>query len=588
MQTFIKKFSVMAAFTILVLLLIGNAIFTRRELDTQVGNAAWVNHTRQVLFEVSQTESLLIDAETGQRGYLLTGKTMYLAPYDRAVTEIDGHIQTLSQLTADNSVEQENVAQLRSLTHQKLDELAQTINLYRSGNTDAAKDLVLSDTGLLLMDHIRLVLASMRKEETKLEVLRTGQYSRSIEITRTAIDLATLVAILGLFALAYFILKERALRDRFTQEISEREQWFRVTLTSIGDAVIATDRDGIVTFFNPIAEQLTGISAAAARGKDIFSIFPIFNEVSGRPAENPVSKVISEGHIVGLANHTVLRHADGHLVPIEDSAAPIRDESQQLIGVVLVFRDVSAERKSEEVLRKTEKLAAAARLSASVAHEINNPLEAVLNLIYIARNDPLAPPSVIEPLNLAEQEMERVAHITHQTLGFYRETNAPGPIQINSLIESVLKLYSNKLQAARIKVSLDLGPCPEVQGVAGELKQVFSNIIANAIDAVALDGLIAVSSQFIPGSKGGNVQVVVVDSGAGIAPGDLDRIFEPFFTTKRDVGTGLGLWVTKEIVERHGGTIQVHPTNGREGYPGAAFALQLPCSPIVVGDTPEA
>ena len=122
-----------------------------------------------------------------------------------------------------------------------------------------------------------------------------------------------------------------------------------------------------------------------AKGHDITEVFPIFNEFTGAVTQNPVRRVMSEGQVVGLANHTVLRHADGYLIPIEDSAAPIRNDRGDLIGVVLVFRDVTNERKSQELLRKSEKLAAAARLSATVAHEINNPLEAVGNLIYIAK-----------------------------------------------------------------------------------------------------------------------------------------------------------------------------------------------------------
>jgi PAS domain S-box-containing protein len=158
-----------------------------------------------------------------------------------------------------------------------------------------------------------------------------------------------------------------------------------VTLSGIGDAVIATDRHGIVTFLNPVAETLTGTSLERAKGQTIEEVFPIFNEATHLPAEDPVKKVLEVGSVVGLANHTALMNADGTLIPIEDTAAPIRDDRGQLIGVVLVFRDATKERKAQEIVRKTEKLAAAARLAASVAHELNNPLEAVTNLIYLAK-----------------------------------------------------------------------------------------------------------------------------------------------------------------------------------------------------------
>ena len=591
MQTFLRQISVIGGFTVMVVLLFANALMTQRQLDVQDQNEIWVLHTRQVLYELQQTETLLTDAETGQRGYLLTGDPQYLPPYTRAIGEIDSHIENLRRLTADSPAQQANTAQLMSLAHQKLDELALTISLFKQGNAAQARTEVLTNKGLDIMINLRRVLAGMQSEEDRLRDQRTAAYEHSVRVTRVSIDTATLVAILGLMALAFAILKERALRDRYTREIRAREEWFRVTLTSIGDAVIATDRNGLVTFFNPVAEDLTGIASAQAKGKDIRSVFPIVNEVTGQTAENPVEKVMTLGAVVGLANHTALRHADGRLTPIEDSAAPIRDDGEQLIGVVLVFRDVTAERKSQEVVRKAEKLAAAARLAATVAHEINNPLAAVLNLVYISKTDPDAPPTVVDRLSLAEQEIDRLAHITRQTLGFYRESNAPEPVDIGALIDGVLKMYANRIASAGISVKRNYGACPLVQGVAGELRQVFSNIVANAIDAIGLKGSIAITTQFVQGAENGNVaangnghanagivEVVVEDTGPGIAAEHLDRIFEPFFTTKRDVGTGLGLWVTREILERHGGTIQVMAPDGVEKPRGAAFQLHLPCT----------
>jgi PAS domain S-box-containing protein len=570
---------VISGFALLVLLLIGNSLITKRQLNVQVENARWVLHSRQVLYELQQTESLLLDAETGQRGYLLTGDRTYLAPYNRAVTQVDGHIASLAQLTSDNPVEQANAAQLGSFAHQKLDELTDTIALYRAGKAGQAQAIVLSGRGLKAMESARGVIAAMQSEENDLYAIRDAHYRRSVRITNACLALATVVASVGLILLAYFILRERALRERHTREIRAREEWFRVTLTSIGDAVIATDRDGTVTFFNPVAEDLTGISSADAVGRGVTTIFPIFNEFTGKPAENPVKKVMSLGTVVGLANHTALRHADGHLIPIEDSAAPIRNDEQHLIGVVLVFHDVSAERKSQEILRKTEKLATAARLSATVAHEINNPLAAVVNLIFIAKNDPGAPPAVVQQLTLAEQEIERVAHITRQTLGFYRESNAPEQTQLDALIDLILKMYANKLESSGIHVLRSVGECPPVLAVAGELKQAFSNIIANAIDAAGKDGSIAITSQCLASGQDGKVEVLIADSGAGMAPDLVERVFEPFFTTKKDVGTGLGLWVTKEIIERHDGSIHVRPSDGYDGFKGAAFILHLPCAP---------
>ena len=165
-------------------------------------------------------------------------------------------------------------------------------------------------------------------------------------------------------------------------------------------------------------------------------------------------------------------------------AAPIRDDRQQLLGVVLVFRDVTHERKSEEFLRKTEKLASAARLSATVAHEINNPLEAIFNLIYVAKTSPEAAPSIVEQLTLAEKELDRVAHIARQTLGFYRDSSVAEPVDLAALIETILGLYSHKFHAKNIVIRRQFGQCPPFCGVPGELKQAISNLISNSADAV--------------------------------------------------------------------------------------------------------
>jgi PAS domain S-box-containing protein len=579
MQTVYKRLSVITGFGLLLVLLIANALITLRQLGAQIESQARVAHSRQVLYELSQTESLLKDAETGQRGFLYTGDPKYLTPYTQALGQVQPHIDSLARLTADNAREQARIPELRDLAQKKTAELAQTIALYKAGKLDEAKTLVLSDVGLNYMDKIRLLVVQMEGEEASLESERTARYKASIQKTIASIYLTSLLAVVGLALLAYYILRQIDLREKHAHEVRTREEWFRVTLTSIGDAVIATDPQGIVTFLNPVAEALTGTTLAMAKGRKIEQVFPIFNERTLKAAENPVSKVMAQGIVVGLANHTVLQHTDGRMIPIEDSAAPIRDDRQQLLGVVLIFRDVTHERKSEEFLRKTEKLASAARLSATVAHEINNPLEAIVNLIYVAKTSPDAPPSVVGQLTLAEKELDRVAHITRQTLGFYRDSSVPQSVDLAALIESILGLYSHKFHAKNIVIRRQLGECPTIRGVPGELKQAISNLISNSADAVGKEGTITVGLQCVEESGSRVVEVTVEDDGPGVPAEHSDRIFEPFFTTKQDVGTGLGLWVTKGIIDRHGGNILVRLQNGNGGPRGAAFTIQLPIIP---------
>jgi len=587
MQTAYKRLSVITGFGLLLVLLIVNAVVTRRQLGIQIESQGRVAHSRQVLYELSTTESLLKDAETGQRGFLYTGDPKYLTPYTDAIGQIQPHIDALAKLTADNPREQARISALGGLARKKVDELEKTIALYKAGQLDDARSLVLSDVGLGYMDQIRLLVVQMEDEEITLDSDRTARYNKSIGRTIGSIYLTSLMAAVGLILLAYYMLRQIELREEHARELRASAQWFRVTLTSIGDAVIATDAQGVVTFLNPIAETLTGIRVAVAKGRLIDKVFPIFNEQSLKEVENPVAKVLALGQAVVLANHTVLQHVNGTMIPIEDSAAPIRDDRGQLQGVVLVFRDVTHERRSQEILRKTEKLAAAARLSATVAHEINNPLEAIFNLVYVARSNPDTPEAVVQQLAMAEQELERVAHITRQTLGFYRDSSLPEAVDMAALIESVLTLYSHKLGAKNIRIAREFGECPLVNGMQGELKQAVSNLVSNAADAVGFEGTITMRLQCIEDASGQTIELTVEDDGPGVSAEHSEKIFEPFFTTKQDVGTGLGLWVTKGIVDRHGGSILVSARNPSEAATGAAFTIKLPVNAAAGPATPE-
>jgi PAS domain S-box-containing protein len=574
MQLITKRFGVVSGFVLLLILLVTNAFVTRRQLAVQVQNQERVEHIQQVLIALNRTQSLIEDAETGQRGYLYTGQPQYLAPYNQALTQLDLQLRLLGQMFK-NPAKRAEVEQLRSLTQAKLAELSKTILLYNSGHPDAARAEVLTDRGRLLMVQIRTLIGQIQQQETALESSRSDDVRRSIRNTYLSIYLASFVAILGLAFLAYYITKAMALRDTYARQLEEREEWFRSTLTSLGDAVIATDGKGHVTFLNPMAERLMGTTLSFTRGKFIEDVFPIFNETTRKPVDNPITNVMEHGNIIGLANHTVLLNTDGTYIPIEDSAAPIRDGRGKIVGVVMVFRDATVERKSQEVLRKTEKLAAAARLAATVAHEINNPLEAIGNLIYIAKITEGIPESATAHLSLAEEELARVSHITRQTLGFYRESKQPNEIHLPTLVESVLNIYSNKFRTKDITIVRDFHDCPPIQGLSGELNQAVANLVSNAADAVPHGGTICVRINCHEDDVSKAIEVIIEDDGPGIAPENRDRIFEPFFTTKKDVGTGLGLWVTKEIIERHSGTIAVRSVT--ETTPsGTAFSITLP------------
>ncbi|HEY7405756.1 MAG TPA: CHASE3 domain-containing protein [Candidatus Angelobacter sp.] len=578
MRVTYKRFSVIAGFAILLVVLLINSAITRDHLAVQDSNQAWVTHTQQVILELAMVESLLKDAETGQRGYLYTGEPRYLDPYHTSLSKLTPHIDRLAELVKDNTVQRPRIAELRDLVQQKFDELELTIRLYQAGKREEARGVVLSNRGLQIMSDLRALTEKMRSDETDLETTRLNAVHASTTALITTLYLTTGLAVIGLMLLAFYILREMAQRERHAAEIRQREEWFRVTLSSIGDAVIATDSRGRVIFLNAVAEGLIGITLAQARGQEIKNVFPIFNEQTRKPVDNPVAKVLALGRVMGLANHTVLQRADGKIIPIEDSAAPIYDDQKRLRGVVMVFRDVTVEKQAQDVMRKAEKLAAAGRLAATVAHEINNPLEAVGNLIYIVKNSAGLPQEIQGYLNMAETELERVSHITRQTLGFYRDSSVPEPVNVRAIVESVVRLYDNKMKSKGIAIEIDPADCPPVQGLQGELKQLIANLVSNAADAVGQGGRIRIAIAPAVRDEHKGVEISVADNGPGVSAENRTHIFEPFFTTKQDVGTGLGLWVSKEIAERHGGSVALNMGHDRS-LGGAVFTVFLPLEP---------
>ncbi len=259
---------------------------------------------------------------------------------------------------------------------------------------------------------------------------------------------------------------------------------------------------------------------------------------------------------------------------------PKYDDAGSPVHYSGLFLDITERKEAEQVLRQFEKISAAARLSSAIAHEINNPLTAATNLIYLAKGTPGVPGPVVDQLAVAEVELERVAHATRQALGFYRDTSRAGRIDIPELIESVLNIFATKIAEKKIKIVRGFFKCPLVYGVHGEIRQAISNLLANAIDAVKEDGAISIGAQPIDSGAEQAIEIIVADDGHGIATEHLHHIFEPFFTTKRGTGMGLGLWVAKEIVDRHRGAIEVQSPDDGSLRRGATFIVRLPIEPV--------
>jgi PAS domain S-box-containing protein len=265
-----------------------------------------------------------------------------------------------------------------------------------------------------------------------------------------------------------------------------------------------------------------------------------------------------------------MRRADGSYRWVLTRAQPLIDATGKVAHWFGTSTDIHERKAADNLLRRTEKLAAAGRLAATVAHEINNPLEAVGNLLYLALHEPGLPVISRQYLRMANEELRRVGHIVSQTLGFYRESGTSQSIDLSALVDDVLPLYQRKLDARQIRVTRSMERVT-VEGVASELRQVVANLLSNALDAMEPYGVLAMEVR----SQGDEVRLSVSDTGHGIAPPLLEHIFEPFFTTKKDIGTGLGLWVSKGIVEKHQGRLDVVSSQKDEDH-GTAFVMTLP------------
>lgn len=258
---------------------------------------------------------------------------------------------------------------------------------------------------------------------------------------------------------------------------------------------------------------------------------------------------------------------------------PVRPDGEHVRWVGMVMTEVTSRVREEEAMRRSEKLAAAGRLAASIAHEINNPLESVTNLLYLVRINPSLNEEALSFADMAQRELARVSEITQQTLRFYRSSTRPEDVALGDVMESVLTLHAARLQSANIRIQREIDYEAKIFGFPGELRQVFANLIGNAVDAMPGGGLLRIRVARRPNQFGEcGIAVTVGDTGTGMSAETLHHMFEPFYTTKESTGTGLGLWVTEEIVAKHGGDIKVRSwqsaANGEKS--GTVFRVFLP------------
>jgi len=403
--------------------------------------------------------------------------------------------------------------------------------------------------------------------------------------------------------------------NRMVASIDEQRAGLRDTL-SLLDSMLANAPIGLAFFdrrcrfvrVNQVFAEITGLPLTRHLGRTLPELLP---QPEAQDLEDAILRVFAEERPVRnleVSGHTMVPNSgSGASAASVDKAAkvsaasklgrtwtwivsayPVWTTPEQVRWAGVIVLDATDRKRSEEALRKSEKLAATGRLAASIAHEINNPLEAITNLLFLLRNFCQLEDPALNYVTLAENEVHRIAEITQQTLRFYRQSTLPTRARMSDLLDSVLSLYHGRLHSINIKVERRYDPQLDLFCFAGELRQVFANLVGNSLDAVADgDRLLVRASRSRdwrnPAQAG--VRFAIADTGSGMEPHVRERAFEAFFTTKEVTGTGLGLWVSHEIITKHHGRIRLRSRTNASGKPsGTVFQIFIPDVPPAVAE----
>lgn len=366
--------------------------------------------------------------------------------------------------------------------------------------------------------------------------------------------------------------KEAAEKIKAAFLVSQR---LAAIVESSNDAIVSKDLNGIVTSWNPAAEKIFGYKSEEIIGHSIRNVVP----PELQDDEDRILACIGRGERIEHFQ-TVRLTKSGKRIDVSLTISPLKDDAGRIVGAAKIARDITEQKKAEHVLRTAEKLASVGKLAATVAHEVNNPLEAVTNLVYLAKELAVRE-EVRQFLADAERELDRVAHITKQTLGFYRDSTKPSVVRISELLNPLIAVFGSRGRNKEVEIRPEIFDDREIFAAAGEIRQLIANLVSNSIDAVHRGGQIRirVSGHGDHTAKQlAGVRITIADSGPGISTEDRQHLFEPFFSTKKDVGTGLGLWVCKTIVDKHRGSIGVKSST-EPGRSWTVFSVFLPSLP---------
>lgn len=568
---FFKKIA--GGFGLVSLLLIATIAVSYQSLIELVDTNKQVTRTQERLNKIEALLSQMKDAETGQRGYIITAKESYLEPYNTATKTIKQKIEELKKLTVDNSNEQRHLDTLKLLIEAKLAELKRTIYLRSQKRFALALQVIQTNQGKNLMDDIRAHIRKMENEENRLLNQQIATAESHSHYTFVLLLTGIFLNFVILSTVYYLICREITERKRAESALQIQRQWLEVTLSSIGDAVIATDTTAAVTFMNPVAETLTGWPVQEALGRKIEEIFLIINEQTRQTVTVPVEQALREGIVVELAERTALIARNGKEIPIDDSVAPICLTDQPLQGAVLVFRDSTKHRKAEAeitsaLVKEKELNELKSRFISMASHEFRTPLTAILLSSELLKNygHKWSEEKKLKHMHRIQSSVKHMSNLLEDLL-LIGKVEA-GKIEFNptvlnleefcrSIVEELKMIYEEHHNLNFVAV----GNVTHVQMDEKLLRQILTNLLSNAIK-YSPEGS-TVNFELLCYEKETSFQIK--DTGIGIPQEDLQRLFESFHRASNVgtiAGTGLGLAIVKRCVDLHGGQIEVESEVG--------------------------
>jgi PAS domain S-box-containing protein len=561
-----------------VLLISIMSAFLSRSLSTLNEGTAWVEHTERVRFQLALVLQSLSDLGSGITGYPLTHDATVFEPAQAASAAIRVELVDLQQLVADDPGERPLVAKLMELARQR--ELQTMAQRERALNGDLAgiRAEISGGEGKRVMDAARSVIAQLQAEEKHLLEVH-GQATRGAYNT-------VIFAIWGTAGLAILLLVAiTVITVRDSERLRRVQEELAITLRSVGDAVIATDDVGAVRFINTIAEQLTGWSDEAARGLPLEEVFSIINEQTRAPVESLVSRVLRSNSVVGLASHSILRSRDGTERPIEDSGAPIRGPGGEIVGVVMVFRDATAERAARRALIDSRDALREADYRkdvflATLSHELRNPLAPIRTATRVLENPNLTSADLERSRSIISRQVRHMASLLDDLLDISRITRGvltlkSEYVDLRTLMETAVETAQPAINAKQHVLNVEW-PAEMIRLRADpvRLTQVVANLLTNSAKYTKPGGKITLGARL----DEKEIVIFVRDNGIGIAPDMLPKVFEMFAQIDSgqehsEGGIGIGLALVKGFVELHGGRVEAHSAGLARG---SEFVVSLP------------